>query len=120
MTRPQSGTKINQLDNQVKTTPVFRLTKLYWWRRRSSTINPSQLQSSTMVDSIHKDYFVFDLPKYIFYTSAVLYVVVTCLIVSFQPLIYNPGSDCEYESARQKIDFHNPEYGTFKINKSSD
>ena len=67
-----------------------------------------------MVDSIHKDYFVFDLPKYVFYTAAVLYVVMTCIIVSFQPLIYDPGSECEYELAhqQQEIAFHNPQYGT--------
>lgn len=67
-----------------------------------------------MVDSIHKDYFVFDLSKYIFYTAAILYVVLTCIVVSLQPLIYDPGNDCEYESARQQINFKNPEYGAYQ------
>lgn len=63
-----------------------------------------------MVESIRQDYFVFDLTKYVFYSGALLYVVVACIVINFQPFIYEPGKDCEYETAEQHLQFHNPQY----------
>jgi uncharacterized membrane protein YhiD involved in acid resistance len=61
-----------------------------------------------MVVAYKPEYFSITLPKAILYTSAVLYVLLSCCVVIIQPFV---SIDCEYApSEKRAIEYKNPEY----------